>query len=106
MALLFDWNAGLASLAAGAAVLAGVLIARHRMFMAQPGDHPGLMLKAFNRAMIMKWVVTLLLFVVTVRVFPSEPAALAVGFCVTILSAIPVGMVLAPKPEHVTKSDG
>lgn len=91
--------AAVACMAAAAAVLAGALIARHRAFTAHAGDGPAAVLKAFNRAMMLKWTVSLLLFMVAIMLFRGEPLALAIGFAVTILSAIPAGMVFVPKPE-------
>lgn len=97
LTLKLGWLPGLACSMASVAVLVGAGVARHRAFLARPCDGSIEVLKAFNRAMVLKWLVTLLLFFVAVMLFSSEPVALAIGFTVTILSAIPAGMMFTPK---------
>lgn len=87
--VMIGWQAALASLAAAAAVISGSWLAGRRMFLAKPGDGPGEILRAFNRAMVLKWVTTLALFAIAVMMYSSQPAALALGFTVTVLSFVP-----------------
>lgn len=88
--LTMDLHAAFASLAASASVVAGMFRAAQRAFVAGPGDTPGAILGAFGRSVVLKWLITLGLFLVCVTFFAkTQPLALAIGFVGTVLSFIP-----------------